>query len=275
MSEYLEIYENGNRFGTISASGEVRILEVGPWGVPELKHGEKLPIPEDMINSIERRIEAAKLNHARDLEHNEQMMAQAASSFDKAKQEKDLKILNLTAALAAAVQGQPVTTISEGELKELQAPPRTTERDIQRWFFEKCITIEQDTDSVRDAWFEASCICDGFHTTGSEPVVEEAAYAHVDKHIDVNMIADREVFQVLDLGDYQEDDNFDEIPLDPPLLAPQEVLSVQQANILAQSRANTTRRPQMVQRKRYTGWESLNQAEPNEAPALDPELPKS
>ena len=27
MSEYLEIYENGDRFGTISASGEVRIPE--------------------------------------------------------------------------------------------------------------------------------------------------------------------------------------------------------------------------------------------------------
>ena len=256
MSEYLEIYENGNRFGTISESGEVRILEVGPWGVPELKHGEKLPIPEDMINSIERRIEAAKLNHARDLEHNEQMMAQAASSFDKAKQEKDDRITDL-----------------ENELEQAKLQPtEPTERSVQQWFFDKCITIEQDTDSIRDAWFEASCICDGFHTTGSEPVVEDAAYAHVDKHIEVNMIADREVFQVLDLGDYQEDDNFDEIPLDPPLLAPQEVLYVQQANILAQSRANTTRRPQMVQRKRYTGWESLNRAEPGEAPALDPEV---
>ena len=270
MSEYLEIYENGDRFGTISASGEVRILEVSTTGVPELKHGEKLPIPEDMINSIERRIEAAKLNHARDLQHNEQMMAQAASSFDKAKQEKDARITDLE---------------NELEQAKLQST-EPTERSVQQWFFDKCITIERDTDSVRDAWFEARCICDGFHTTGNESVVEEAAYehvgkhmdvedaayAHVDKHIDVNMIADREVFQVLDLGDCQEDDNFDKTPLDPPLLAPQEVSSVQQANTLAQSRANTTRRPQMVQRKRYTRWESLNRAEPNEAPALDPEV---
>ena len=261
MSEYLEIYENGDRFGTISASGEVRILEVGPWGVPELKHGEKLPIPEDMINSIERRIEAAKLNHARDLQHNEQMMAQAASSFDKAKQEKDDRITDLE---------------NELEQAKLQST-EPTERSVQQWFFDKCITIEQDTDSIRDAWFEASCICDGFHTTGNESVVEEAAYEHVGKHMDVNLIADQEVFQVLDLGNCQEDDNFDETPLDPPLLALQEVSSVQQANILAQSRANTTRRPQMVQRRSLVGICLAQDFPPGVSPVAEdsPELPKS
>ncbi len=42
-----------------------------------------------------------------------------------------------------------------------------------------CIFIRQDTDSVRDGWFEADCYQDGWHTSGSEPVCEEAASNHV------------------------------------------------------------------------------------------------
>lgn len=179
MSEYLEIYENGNRFGTISESGEVRILEVGPWGVPELKHGEKLPIPEDMINSIERRIEAAKLNHARDLEHNEQMMAQAASSFDKAKQEKDDRITDLE---------------NELEQAKLQST-EPTERSVQQWFFDQYITIEQDTDSVRDNWFEGTCTCDA-QTTGNESAVEQWGYEHVSAHMKVEPLPRIEKYTV-------------------------------------------------------------------------------
>ena len=168
MSEYLEIYENGDRFGTISASGEVRILEVSPTGVPELKQGEKLPIPEDMINSIERRIEAAKLNHARDLEHNEQMMAQAASSFDKAKQEKDDRITDLE---------------NELEQAKLQST-EPTERSVQQWFFDQYITIDENADSAGDRWFEGTCTCDA-QTTGNESTVEQWGYDHVSAHMKV------------------------------------------------------------------------------------------
>jgi hypothetical protein len=46
---------------------------------------------------------------------------------------------------------------------------------------EDLVLIHENTDSVRAAWYEATCIegdCD-WHTTGSEPNVEDAAHEHV------------------------------------------------------------------------------------------------
>jgi hypothetical protein len=64
-----------------------------------------------------------------------------------------------------------------------------TPYEVQAAVYDTVIRIDRE-DSVRDGWYRATCdLCD-WYTTGSEPVVEEAANEHIgDQHAMVRAVA--------------------------------------------------------------------------------------